>query len=102
MKGHGYNLPRGRLRPEFRADAPIVVNGGGAEEGQKKRNCRRRARMNARELLEHFNREWDELAEQGKCDTRGGMEYHRVRHLWTVQRFPLPAAAFILLHGEGR
>ena len=32
--------------------------------------------------LASFDAIWDELAEQGRTDTRGGAEYQRVRAAW--------------------
>lgn len=36
--------------------------------------------------MDHFDSAWDRLAAIGKCDTRGGAEYRRVRQKWDDMR----------------
>lgn len=43
-----------------------------------------------------FDYVWDRLADQGKCDSRGGAEYVRVRREWHDAGAPVDLEAFII------
>jgi hypothetical protein len=43
-----------------------------------------------------FQETWERLAEQGKCDGFGGMEYRRVRKEWAAAGKPADVEAFII------
>ncbi len=46
--------------------------------------------------IKDFRCVWKSLAEMGKCDGIGGMEYRRMRHQWREEGYPTNIEEFIL------
>lgn len=48
------------------------------------------------QACEAFDRVWDELAEAGSCDARGGREYARCLLIWKLRREEPAIRSFIM------
>lgn len=52
------------------------------------------------EDLDVFDQVWDQLADAGCCDSRGGAEYQRVRSAWIFEGAPEAIGAYIQRHAN--
>jgi hypothetical protein len=52
-------------------------------------------RVKEHALLQEFDRLYEEMSEEGKCDSSGGAEYTRVREEWIESGYRLPISSFI-------